>query len=99
MKKVVYELVAINWTEYERGWGCRPDGWTVYKTMNAALAVVRDDIDEKLKTDGGVPDDYSVPSKPFVIRLDKKTHDKLIAQINKGKNWGEGSACPYQEER
>ena len=30
------KLFAMEWTEYEAGWGSRPDGFTIYKTKEAA---------------------------------------------------------------
>lgn len=30
------KLFAMGWTEYESGWGSRPDGFTLYKTKEAA---------------------------------------------------------------
>ena len=32
-----YFVYVFSWTEYERGWGARPDGISFYRTKEAAL--------------------------------------------------------------
>lgn len=27
-----FTVYGISWTEFERGWGCRPDGWSLHKS-------------------------------------------------------------------
>lgn len=51
---------AQRWTEYERGWGSRPDGFTLYLTKESHAAHIERDKQARLDAEG-VPDEYSVP--------------------------------------
>lgn len=86
---------AQTWTESERGWGQRPDGYTLHKT--------KDDITHflnRMRTreaeiyKGQTPDEYSFPDSPptLVEITDKDTIDKLNASTEG--IWGPGNSPP-----
>jgi len=53
-------LWMFTWTEYERGWGQRPDGCSLHATKEDALQFVKDYWKKERASDGGVvPDEYS----------------------------------------
>lgn len=54
------KMVIIEWTEYERGWGCRPDGCSIHADAQSAQSYVNA---EYAKRDRNyVPDEYSNPT-------------------------------------
>ncbi len=58
---------VIQWTEHERGWGCRPDGYSVHPTPFAAVDYVRAYWARMPKD---APDEFSKPETDAVqIRL------------------------------
>lgn len=78
---------AINWTEYERGWGTRPDGHTLHATKEIAQKY-RSDFLSKRPGGNYVPDEYSQPGDPFLTEVDEATHAELQ---EKGSKWGHHS--------
>lgn len=52
-------VYVVPWTEYERGWGSRPDGYSVHSTKELAEKYVNDTCGDR---SGPVPDEYSSPS-------------------------------------
>lgn len=71
---MVYALYAIRWTEYERGWGPRPDGVTYYTTKQKAEESYNKAFEGR---QGSVPDDYSNPSDPFLVEVSKALYDSV----------------------
>lgn len=54
-KNFAFVLIA---TEYERGWGSRPDGYVCFKTEADADAFLKKD-EERKKATKDVPDEYT----------------------------------------
>jgi hypothetical protein len=54
-------IVIQEWEETERGWGCRPDGFSLHLTIADAKLYAKKhwDDEKKLNTSGGVPDEYT----------------------------------------
>lgn len=70
-------LYCIKWTEYERGWGQRPDGETYYAS--------KEDADEAYEKafegrNGPTPSCYVNPSKPFLVEVDEELYNKIVKQ-------------------
>lgn len=58
----------IDWTEFECGWGQRPDGYTLYLTRERASQHIDDHwAAYKIQYGNTVPDDYSAPSEPYLV--------------------------------
>jgi hypothetical protein len=50
---------CIEGTEYERGWGCRPDGNIAFLTKDAAEAYIAD-YNAKYNNEKHAPDEYTI---------------------------------------
>lgn len=57
-RKGLLALYAIVWEESERGWGTRPDGYSLHNSKDEAIKFIRD-YQSKLPKE--VPDEYSRP--------------------------------------
>lgn len=73
-----YPLFAMSWTEYERGWGQRPDGYTFHASA--------EDFDRFLKEFEArqpqqVPDEYSKPDSltPLIVMVSKSLYNHVLA--------------------
>lgn len=69
---VVYR---IDWTEYERGLGQRPDGSTLHLDKVHADEYV-EDYWERLPSHE-VPDEYSAPGKPYTVSCSQYVYDAV----------------------
>lgn len=67
---------VFSWTEHERGWGQRPDGFSIHASAQAAKDYVAD-FYKRARVHGRVPDEYEQPDsdEPIAVRT-----EKLIAQ-------------------
>lgn len=73
---------AVNWTEYERGWGSRPDGHTLHGSKAHAEQHIRDHMaNMPIKA----PDEYSLPGDPFAVDVDETTFARIS---DEGWIWG-----------
>lgn len=73
-------LVKQNWLESERGWGIRPDGCSLHKTVEDCKQYIK-------KYWAGmpdqVPDEYSRPEgEPYPIDVD----ERIYSVVSKSKN-------------
>lgn len=60
------QVWRIDWTEYERGWGSRPDGYTLYVRKVDADHAYNNMMDDR---GGEVPDWYMNASLPRLVDL------------------------------
>lgn len=67
----------INWTEYERGWGSRPDGYTLCRDREAAETRIKEHWAKYPPRSQGVPDYYIAPSDPFLVEIDDELAEQL----------------------
>lgn len=89
MSTVVCQL----WDESERGFGRRPDGWSVHKSEVDHKAFCKEYWDRQPK--GPAPAEYTAEcGSPFLMDLDARS--KLYKSLMKSKNgvWGEGNRPP-----
>src|ERR1700712_403333 len=54
-------VLCQKWEESERGWGVRPDGFSLHVSRFALQEYLRRDREEKAKTNY-IPDEYSRPN-------------------------------------
>lgn len=73
---MLYTLYRVEWTEYERGWGNRPDGTTYYPTKEIAVKKIKDYWDNRPKA---TPDCYSSPSEPVLVEVSEELYNKTVA--------------------
>ena len=64
---MVQSLYEIQWTEYERGWGQRPDGTSYHATLEEAEQYIKEYWEEQ--PDGSAPDCYSSPGMPKLVEV------------------------------
>ena len=72
----MYAVYEVRWTEYERGWGQRPDGVSYHKTRESAEKYVSD-YDKKHNNENSVPDCYTKGSSPTLVEVSKKIYDEV----------------------
>lgn len=80
---LTYPLFAMSWTEYERGWGCRPDGFTFHSSVEEFQNFLREFLSHQPKQ---VPDEYSQADKdtPFVMMVSESLYEYVV---NNGSVW------------
>lgn len=79
----------VSWTEYERGWGCRPDGYHFYATAEIATADTKKRLAEMRKREEGTfrgmaPDEYSSPDNADNPRMAQITPEMAKEIEEKG---------------
>lgn len=83
-------VVVQKWEESERGWGVRPDGFTMHLTEADRAAFVQAYWD---RMPDEVPYEYSRPSgSPYLAQVSQEIYDK-VAKSKKGM-WGDGNNYP-----
>ncbi len=65
---------AIPWTEYERGWGQRPDGTTFCKTKEIAEEISRKAYEGRGDT---VADEYTNPGTITLMEVSPALYNKV----------------------
>lgn len=53
-----FVVYVIEGTEYERGWGCRPDGYVAFTSLDAAEKYIVD-FNAKYNNEKSAPDEYT----------------------------------------
>jgi hypothetical protein len=89
------KAIRITWTEFERGWGQRPDGATLHESRQHSDEYVERVWRSKVRKDAEnnhVPDEYSRPdTEPFdlVNTREVEVSDTVWEQIvkNGGTIW------------
>lgn len=71
-----HEVHVFSWTEYERGWGQRPDGLSIHASEQAAASYLAD-FYQRTRRPGRVPDDYDAPDSD---KPQKVLAESLVAQ-------------------
>lgn len=87
-----YGKIAVcqTWTESERGWGSRPDGYTLHSTLADRDWWVINHNSQL--PDDHIPDVYSrTAGSPYLVDIDEQTRGELIGV--KG-IWGKGNVGP-----
>lgn len=76
-------VVVQKWEERERGWGSRPDGYSVHLSDADRKAYI-DDYWAKMpdKVNGMAPDEYSTPDgSPYLADITEGQEEEFLAQI------------------
>lgn len=74
-------VVCQLWEESERGWGCRPDGYSIHLNEDDCLAYILA-YNETLPATA--PHEYERPDgRPYLATVDVKTFEELtLASLN-----------------
>lgn len=80
----MYTVFCQQWEESERGWGVRPDGFSLHLSVEDAKAFASDFMKNQRRLLGeAVPDEYERPcGEPYKTRVG----DKKYALIKSSKN-------------
>lgn len=71
-------VICQEWWETERGWGHRPDGYTLHLTQEDYKAWMAEHYAQR--TSKEPPNEYSYPSgSPRTLQVDSKVHKQLLA--------------------
>ncbi|MBU1202086.1 MAG: hypothetical protein KKA51_06280 [Nanoarchaeota archaeon] len=74
-KENLETVVKQEWIESEKGWGIRPDGYSLHKNVKDRDLYVKKYWDSMPDE---VPDEYSRPiGLPVPIDVNKKTYDRI----------------------
>jgi len=77
----VYPVVVKEWTESERGWGTRPDGYSVHLTNadSEKFLAEYDEREKKRNPSSGVPECYSFPEVGSIVKdVGEEVYQKLL---------------------
>jgi hypothetical protein len=90
----IYSVIAQDWEESERGWGTRPDGFTLHLTAEACKAYVKDYY-LKYNNKAVTPDEYTrTCGDPRPIDVNATIYKKLVKHKAKNGLWGNGNHAP-----
>lgn len=90
------EVVVLRGTEYERGWGSRPDGYMVFLNQADMVKFLADEQAKKLDY---VPDEYTmydniglreVSPRVFQILVDRQGSALYVDKLDELLNFPEG---------
>lgn len=74
------EVIVQKWEETERGWGQRPDGFSLHLTEEDRQAFIKEYWE---RMPDSVPDEYSRPDgTPYRAQVDDETFAKLKTSRN-----------------
>jgi hypothetical protein len=100
-KEEIMKLWVQKWEESERGWGTRPDGYTLHATKEHVDHFLKDMRKREMEgmSQNYVPESYSRPdgSDPYEWECDDQ---ELVSKVTKSKNgiWGSGKNPPKPKE-
>ena len=70
-------ILVQTWAEFERGWGNRPDGFSVHISKDCLEAFIKEYTSER--DVNNVPDEYDAPiGGPELIDVSQCVYDKLL---------------------
>lgn len=77
---MTHTVVRQEWLESERGWGIRPDGYSLHVSEADRVAFIREYWD---RMPDHVPDEYSRPcGNPELVDIDEALYDELKTSRN-----------------
>jgi hypothetical protein len=80
-----YCVVCQKWEESERGWGTRPDGYSLHLSF-ADLKIFINEYWDGMPDE--VPDEYSRPDgTPYRCLVDKKIYEEIKAKAKNHGKW------------
>lgn len=97
----IHTVIVQDWEESERGWGPRPDGFTLHLTLEACKAYREEHwrrqkayFDEHLGS-GVTPEEYTrTAGEPRKLDVNGTIYKKLLKHKDKNGLWGNGRSSP-----
>jgi hypothetical protein len=88
-------VLGQDWVERERGWGMRPDGFTLHLTAEARNAYIKW-YNETFNNLPYAPDEYTkAEGEAKLVQVSEKIYKKLLKHKDKHGLWGRGASwCP-----
>jgi hypothetical protein len=85
-RRVICQL----WYESERGWGQRPDGFSLHLTPGSHKGYLTDYTKDRT---GPAPDEYDAPDgSPFTVEVTEEIFQKLVKAGNGSiRSWARGN--------
>ena len=82
---MTHKVICESWTERERGWGFRPDGYSYHKSPED-LREFTEEYWEKMPDE--VPDEYSHPDgSPHWADVSLEVYQEVAASKNGIRSW------------
>lgn len=73
-------VLCQKWEESERGWGTRPDGFSLHVSREALKKFIHD-IYEPRKGATAIPDEYDRPDgTPYGVDVSDEVYEELVAK-------------------
>jgi hypothetical protein len=89
MPDQTHRVVVQKWEESEKGWGTRPDGYSLHLSEKDRADYVREYWAEQKAKSPQVPDDYSrEDGTPYEAEVDKETFEEVKASKNGIRDFG-----------
>lgn len=90
----VRTVLAQDWEESERGWGTRPDGFTLHLTLDAHKAYVEAFWKrQRAQLGEATPDEYTrTCGDPKLVEVSEKIYRKLVKHKAKNGLWGSSNS-------
>lgn len=85
MAEEKYRVLCQKWMESERGWGTRPDGYSLHCTDEDRKAYIKEYWARmpEARTPDEIPEEYSKPDgTPYWCEVDEETFQKIKASKN-----------------
>lgn len=87
-----YVVVCDFWTESERGWGKRPDGYSYHLSREDYNQYVKEywerEIEQNDANGGGTPECYSKENgNPQAVDVNEETYEKIKESKNGFRSW------------
>lgn len=91
---MVRMVIVQVWVEHERGWGVKPDGYSLHLTKEDKSAFIKEYIQrcERASSGDDTPEIYSRPLRAYPAEVDESTYEKVSNSLNG--IWGQTSAYP-----
>lgn len=92
----LFTVVVQDWEESERGWGTRPDGYTLHLSEEDRKAFIKA-YNQKHNNQPTVPDEYTRPCGPGrLLEVGPETYEKMLTAKTEKGIWGPGQRAPGQ---
>lgn len=79
-------IYILDWTEFESGWGCRPDGMQIFTEYSELEKTLKRNEKER-KESKVTPLEYSIPTTKFIAEVNEEDFSNIVKLIDKYSVW------------